>query len=107
MGGEGIKLLELELLEGAWRGKVWVQRRVQCHGGPPWWKGMGNPECPQEWGHGSLKGYATVVRRRINELRMGFRRGSAQASTGREACPTSLPRRSGPTGGYRGWRRGA
>jgi|ERR1035437_9585510 hypothetical protein len=30
--------------------------------------------CPQEWGHGSLKGYATVLRRRINELRMGFRR---------------------------------
>src|SRR5450759_272203 len=40
-----------------------------------WWKGMGNlEECPQEWGHGSLKGYATVVRRRINELRRGFRR---------------------------------
>jgi hypothetical protein len=44
------------------------QRRVQCHGGPPWWNGMGNPEeCPQECGHGSLKGYATVLRRRINE----------------------------------------
>jgi hypothetical protein len=36
---------------------------------------MGNPEeCPQEWGHGSLKGYATVLRRRINGLRGGFRR---------------------------------
>src|SRR5450759_3748087 len=40
------------------------ERRVQCHGRTPWWKGMGNPEeCPQEWGHGSLKGYATVLRR--------------------------------------------
>src|SRR5450759_4845412 len=51
------------------------KRRVQCHGGPPWWNGMGNlEECPQEWGHGSLKGYATVLRRRINELRRSFRR---------------------------------
>ena len=40
---------------------------------------MGNPEeCPQEWGHGSLKGYATVLRRRINGLRGGFRREEEQ-----------------------------
>src|SRR5450759_1696459 len=27
-----------------------------------WWNGLGNPEeCPQEWVHGSLKGYATVL----------------------------------------------
>src|ERR1035441_744047 len=31
-------------------------------------------ECPHEWGHGSLKGYATVHRRRGNELRMGCRK---------------------------------
>src|ERR1035437_6362232 len=29
--------------------------------------------CPHEWGHGSLKGYATALRRRINELRKGSR----------------------------------
>src|SRR5450759_1329883 len=61
------------------------ERRVQCHGRTPWWKGMGNPEeCPQEWGHGSLKGYATVLRRRINELRGGFRR---------DGCPLGRFRR--------------
>jgi hypothetical protein len=37
------------------------------------WAGKPAEACPQEWGHGSLKGYATVLRR-INELRMGFRR---------------------------------
>src|SRR5450759_4929026 len=58
------------LADGAAAGEMWFnaemqraqrKRRVQCHGRTPWWKGMGNPEeCPQEWGHGSLKGYATV-----------------------------------------------
>jgi hypothetical protein len=44
----------------------------------PGWNGMGSrqEECPQEWGgpgHPSLKGHATALRRRANELRMGFR----------------------------------
>src|SRR5450756_29887 len=68
------------------------ERRVQCHGRTPWWKGMGNPEeCPQEWGHGSLKGYATVLRRSINELRRGFRREKETQNgvgwTARELAP--------------------
>jgi hypothetical protein len=25
----------------------------------------GKEECPQEWGHGSLKGYATQLRHRV------------------------------------------
>src|ERR1039457_5334034 len=46
--------------------------------------GMGwetGEECPHEWGHGSLKGYATVHRRRGNELRMGCREKSNQFKT--------------------------
>src|ERR1035437_7847647 len=79
MGGEGVIFLKLESLGDA------LQRRVQCHGRTPWWKGMGNPEeCPQEWGHGSLKGYATVLRRRINQLRRGSRR---------DGCPLGRFRR--------------
>src|ERR1019366_8694154 len=44
----------------------------------PGWNGMGSrqEECPQEWGgpgRPSLIGHATTLRRRANELRMGFR----------------------------------
>src|ERR1035437_4009463 len=51
------------------------KRRVLCHGRARGGMGWETREaCPHEWGHGSLKGYATVLRRRANELRMGFRR---------------------------------
>src|SRR5450759_3889305 len=95
------------LADGAAAGEMWFnaemqraqrKRRVQCHGGAPWWKGMGNPEeCPQEWGHGSLKGYATVVRRRINELRRGFRTGSAEKSTDKLEEAENAEEESGPS----------
>src|ERR1035437_11003729 len=55
--------------------------------------------CPHEWGHGSLKGYATALRRRANELRIGFRgehilgiRGGFDAC---RACSKARPQESG------------
>src|ERR1017187_2558514 len=55
-----------------------------CHGRRPWWNGMGNlekipPRMGAAQGAPRLKGYATVHRRRGNELRMGCRRGSGGA----------------------------
>src|ERR1039457_3414483 len=52
--------------------------RTAARGGMGWETGE---ECPHEWGHGSLKGYATVHRRRGNELRMGCREKSNQFKT--------------------------
>jgi hypothetical protein len=50
------------------------------------WREGAEEEYPQEWGHGSLKGYATVLPRRINGLRRGFRRedrsGAEEAEKG-------------------------
>src|SRR5450759_3968983 len=51
--------------KGAWQPERplhgWVSGEL-CHGRGPWWKGMGNPRkaCPQERGHGSLKGRSMV-----------------------------------------------
>ena|ERR1035437_8075029 len=54
------------------------KRRVLCHGRARGGMGWETREaCPHEWGHGSLKGYATVLRRRANELRMDGRSGFA------------------------------
>ena len=40
----------------------WAMRRKASRPAGPWWNGMGNPKtCPHEWGHGSLKGYATTL----------------------------------------------
>src|ERR1035437_7270682 len=58
--------------------------RTAARGGTGWETGE---ECPHEWGHGSLKGYATVLRRSINELRMGFRR--EEKVNGKESAGTS------------------
>src|ERR1035437_9740985 len=56
--------------------KRWRGRRQL--GGKAGTRGGAEEACPHEWGrprgHPGLKGYATALRRRINELRMGFRR---------------------------------
>src|ERR1035437_981903 len=60
----------------------------ELRGGMGWetpeafWREGAEEEYPQEWGHGSLKGYATVLPRRINGLRRGFRREDRSGAEG-------------------------
>src|ERR1019366_5755314 len=70
--GDGIELLDFEIALLVWRGRLGEgkgggeskeeEEVLGGTGGETWEK------CPHEWGHGSLKGYATVLRRRASEL---------------------------------------
>src|ERR1039458_3796816 len=59
-GGHYLAVHSTPLTRECRRGREPVHRRAHATM-TSWWSGMGNleEECPQEWGHGSLKGYAT------------------------------------------------